>query len=133
MLRQAVLMTMLMLIAFPLAAGAQESPAPEGTEPAMAAEPEPMAEGGSDAATAAIDRGLNAYWRRNWSAAQVEFQAALDADPQSAAAAFYLGYAIYKQAELSPFHPDKERAKQMFARAFELDPTFSPTFQRSGN
>jgi TolA-binding protein len=118
MLRQAVLMTMLM--ALPLGARAQEE---------AAQEPVPM--GAPGTATEAIDRGLQAYWRRDWAGAQAEFQSALDADPTSAAAAFYLGYSIYKQAELRPFHPDKERAKQMFARAFELDPSFSPTFQRS--
>jgi tetratricopeptide (TPR) repeat protein len=136
MLRQAVLMTMLM--ALPFGALAQE---PEGFESASESSPEaeaaPGPAGGSEQAIAAIDRGLSAYWRRDWDGAQAQFQSALDADPQSAAATFYLGYAIYKQAEQRPFHPDKfhpgkERSKQMFARAFELDPAFTPTFQRSG-
>jgi Tfp pilus assembly protein PilF len=128
MQRRALLFAM--LIALPVGVRAQE-PAEEMATP-VAAEPasEPMA-GGSEMAREAIDRGLRAYWRHNWAGAQAEFQMALEADPQSAAAAFYLGYSIYKQAELRPFHPDKERAKQMFARAFELDPSFSPTFQRS--
>jgi len=127
MLKKAVLMTI--LLALPLAARAQESPAPEDV---AATEPAPTPAGGTEAAVEAIDRGLSAYWRHNWTAAQAEFQAALDADPQSAAAAFYLGYSIYKQYELRPFSPEKERAREMFARAFELDPTFSPTFKRSG-
>jgi len=127
--RRAVLIAILM--ALPLGARAQEPVTPEPVaEPAEA--PAAQRAGGGDAATAAIDRGLQAYWRHNWAGAQAEFQSALDADPTSAAAAFYLGYAIYKQAELRPFHPDKERARQMFARAFELDPGFVPTFKRSG-
>jgi tetratricopeptide (TPR) repeat protein len=133
MQRRALLFAM--LIALPVGVRAQEpaeEPAEEMATP-VAAEPasEPMA-GGSEMAREAIDRGLRAYWRHNWAGAQAEFQMALDADPQSAAAAFYLGYSIYKQAEFRPFHPDKERAKEMFARAFELDPTFAPTFQLSG-
>jgi Tfp pilus assembly protein PilF len=139
MLRQAVLMTVLM--ALPLGARAQEEAGHEPLTPDAVAEPalapEPSPAGAAELASAAIDRGLSAYWRHNWSAAQAEFQAALDADPNSAAAAFYLGYAFYKEAERRPFHPDKhhpgkQRAQEMFARAFELDPTFAPTFQRSG-
>lgn len=132
MLRLAVLSAILSFV--PFGALAQE-PAPEATavaqEPAAESAAGPAA-GSSDMAREAIDRGLSAYWRHDWDGAAAQFQIALDADPQSAAAAFYLGYAIYKGAEFRPFHPDKERAKELFARAFELDPTFSPTFKRSG-
>jgi len=38
------------------------------------------------------------------------------ADPSSAAANFYLGYTIYKIAEPKrPFHPDKQKAAELFA------------------
>jgi tetratricopeptide (TPR) repeat protein len=82
-------------------------------------------------AQSAIDRGLKAYWRLRFSAAEAEFQSAYELDPQSAAAAYYLGYSIYKQFEFRRFHAEKERAKQLFARAFELDPEFRPDFKPS--
>ena len=53
------------------------------------------------------------------------FLDATAADPCSAAAAYYLADAVYKRAEpLRPFHPDKQRAARLFARAYELDPGF---------
>ena len=128
-----------LIVAGSLAAGAspfaQEEPPvidPAAPEPAPLEEPalEPVAAPGG--AQAAIDRGLRAYWRLRFSEAEAEFRRARELDPQSAAAAFYLGYSIYKQVELRPFHPEKERAKEMFARAFELDPTFHPSFKPAG-
>ena len=47
--------------------------------------------------------------------------------PQSAAAHFYLAYTYYKIAEPTKrLTPDKQKAKEEFARAFELDPGFKP-------
>ena len=46
-----------------------------------------------------IDAGLRAFKKKHFKAAQGEFQKAVDADPQSAAANFYLGYSYYKIAE----------------------------------
>ena len=78
-----------------------------------------------------IDAGLNLYHRRQFTRAAAEFQKAADADPQSAAAAWYLAYTWYKIAEPKrPFHPDKQKAADMFAKAFQLDPTFKPTWGR---
>ena len=52
-------------------------------------------------------------------------------DPQSAAAAYYLGYTCYKMGEPSRrMNADKEKAKELFARAFSLDPAFRPTWGR---
>lgn len=104
---------------------AEPAPAVEAAEPA--AQPEAASSPGE--AQAAINSGLRAYWRKNFSAAEAEFRRAHELDPQSAAAAFYLGYSIYKQFEWRPFHPDKQRAKEMFGRAFELDPAFTPDFR----
>jgi tetratricopeptide (TPR) repeat protein len=74
-----------------------------------------------------IDAGRAAYRRRNFQEAQRHFQAAVDADPMSAAANFYLGYTVYKIAEPKhPFHPEKRRAAELFAKAYELDPRFVP-------
>lgn len=80
-----------------------------------------------------IDAGLKAFQRRRFSAAQADFQKAVDADPQNAAATFYLGYTYYKIAE--PSHrltPGKKRAAELFAKAFELNPAFRPVWGQKG-
>ena len=105
--------TLLMVLAMPL----QEAPAQEPqAAPETAAAP-------SMSADEHIQAGLAAYQRRRFSAARTHFQQAVDADPNSAAAHYYLGYTIYKIAEPKrPFHPDKKRAADLFAKAYELDP-----------
>jgi Tfp pilus assembly protein PilF len=81
------------------------------------------------AAQAAIDAGLAQFRRRHFARAEAEFQKAVEADPESAAAHFYLGYTIYKIAEPKrPFHPDKQKAAALFAKAYELDPSFQPVW-----
>lgn len=85
----------------------------------------------SSGAEAEIEAGLAAFRRLRFQQAEKHFQAAVEADPQSAAATFYLAYTVYKIAEPKrPFHPDKQRAAQLFARAYELDPTFRPVWAR---
>ena len=80
-------------------------------------------------AAASIDAGIAAFKKRHFKAARAEFEKAVAADPQSAAAAFYLGYTYYKLGEPSKHvNADKERAKELFAKAFSLDPTFRPTW-----
>jgi tetratricopeptide (TPR) repeat protein len=119
-----------------VAAVPQEAPEPvsavgaaEETS-APAPEPAPAVAASPGDARAAINSGLRAYWRLNFAAAEAEFRRAHELDPQSAPAAFYLGYSIYKQYEFRRFHPEKQRAKEMFARAFELDPGFVPDFKQ---
>ena len=94
----------------------------------------PAAKAAAPAATpagAAIDAGIAAFKKRRFAAARAEFEKALAADPQSAAAAYYLGYTHYKLGEPSRrMNADKERAKELFAKAFALDPTFRPTWGR---
>jgi hypothetical protein len=71
--------------------------------------------------------GLRAYWRLHFSEAEGHFQAAVDADPRSAAALYYLGYTVYKIAEPKRANdPGKQRAAVLFARAYEIDPGFTP-------
>jgi hypothetical protein len=71
--------------------------------------------------------GMKAYWRLHFQEAEGHFQAAVDADPRSAAALYYLGYTVYKIAEPKrPNDPGKQRAAGIFARAYEIDPTFTP-------
>ena len=73
------------------------------------------------------DAGRAAFRRHHFQEAQQRFQAAVDADPTSGAAYFYLGYTVYKIAEPKhPFHPEKRHAAELFAKAYELDPTFVP-------
>jgi tetratricopeptide (TPR) repeat protein len=83
----------------------------------------------SGVSQAALDAGFAAFKRRRFAEAEVDFRKAMEADPASAGPYFYLGYTYYKLAERKrPFHPDKEKAKQMFAKAYEMDPTFRPVW-----
>ena len=51
------------------------------------------------------------------------------ADPNSAAAHYYLGYTIYKIAEPKRHDsPGKKEAAAEFAKAYELDPAFKPVW-----
>jgi hypothetical protein len=71
--------------------------------------------------------GLAAYRRLHFQEAAGHFQAAVDADPHSAAALYYLGYTVYKIAEPKrPNDPGKRVAAGLFARAYEIDPAFAP-------
>ncbi len=80
-----------------------------------------------------IQAGLTAYRKRRFKQAETEFRRAVEADPQSAAAHFYLGYSIYKQAEpRRPNHPGKQQAAEHFAKAYELDPAFKPAWRSRG-
>jgi len=78
---------------------------------------------------ASLDAGLAAFKKRHFTQAEVDFRKALDADPTSAAPYFYLGYTYYKLCEKKrPFHPDKQKAKDMFAKAYAIDPAFRPVW-----
>ena len=100
--------------------------APPATEPESA-----PASPTAASATAYIDAGLSAFRARRLPAARAAFENAVTADPGSAAAAFYLGYTLYKLGEPSRrMNANKERARELFAKAFGLDPQFRPTFGR---
>lgn len=96
--------------------------------------PPPTAEAGaapSSAAAAHLEAGIAAFKKRRFAAARSEFEKAQEADPQSAAAAYYLGYTFYKLGEPSRrMNANKEKARELFAKAFALDPTFAPTWGR---
>jgi tetratricopeptide (TPR) repeat protein len=119
--------------AAPLPASEEPLP-PLATEPApaLAAEPTPATGPASTPSSAIqehIDAGLKAFIRGRFSQAQGEFEKAYNLDSQSAAAAFYLGYACYKLGEPSRrMDPDKTRAKELFAQAYTLDPAFVPVW-----
>jgi tetratricopeptide (TPR) repeat protein len=85
--------------------------------------------------TAEEDRaaGLAAYKTLYFQAAEKYFQAAVDADPGSAAALYYLGYTVYKIAEPKrPNDPGKHRAAELFARVYRIDPGFTPGWGARG-
>ncbi len=117
---------LLMVLAMPVQeAPAQEAPAPEAQAAETAAS--------SMSADDHIQAGLAACQRRRFAAARTHFQQAVDADPNSAAAHFYLGYTIYKIAEPKRANsPGKQEAAGHFARAYELDPAFVPAWRRRG-
>ena len=94
----------------------------------MPQEPPRAAEG---PAASAIAAGQAAFKKRRFRAAQADFEKAVAADPQSAAAAFYLGYTCYKLGEPSRrMNENKEKAKELFAKAYTLDPAFAPDWGR---
>jgi tetratricopeptide (TPR) repeat protein len=85
--------------------------------------------------TAEEDRaaGLAAYGKLHFQEAERHFQAAVDADPGIAAALYYLGYTVYKIAEPKrPNDPGKRRAAELFARAYQIDPGFTPGWGARG-
>lgn len=108
-----------LLFAAALAPGLQDPAAPRPDPPA------------ADAATsqAEIDQGLALFKRKRFAAAKKHFQSAVDANPNDAAATFYLAYTVYKIAEPKrPFHPEKQQAAELFDKAYELDPNFKPVW-----
>ena len=100
---------------------------PAAAEPAAAQPAAEAAPAGS--ASDAIQAGLAAFAKRRFSVARSDFEKAVAADPQSAAAHFYLGYTIYKIAEPKKHDsPGKHEAAEQFAKAYELDPNFKPVW-----
>lgn len=76
-----------------------------------------------------IADGIALYKKRRFRAAADEFRKAVDADPASAAAQYYLGYTLYKIGEPTRrLTPEKQESRDHFAKAFELDPQFRPTW-----
>jgi tetratricopeptide (TPR) repeat protein len=123
-----------MIVVASLAAGPQalEAQEPPGTEDVSAQEETQALEGGLGlAAEEAIERGLAAFARRRYQAAEADFREAVAADPESAAAAFYLGYTLYKIAEPTRrLTPEKQEAAELFRKAFDLNPSFRPVWAR---
>jgi tetratricopeptide (TPR) repeat protein len=101
------------------------TPAAQETEAPSAQEAQP------GVAEDAIEAGLDSFARRRYRKAAEQFREALTADPDSAAAAFYLGYSLYKIAEpTARLTPEKRDAAEMFAKAFDLDPEFRPVWAK---
>jgi tetratricopeptide (TPR) repeat protein len=103
--------------------------APKPAEPAAAEPAADTAAAPAGSASDAIQAGLAAFAKRRFSEARSDFERAVAADPQSAAAHFYLGYTIYKIAEPKKHDsPGKHEAAEHFAKAYELDPNFKPVW-----
>lgn len=110
-----------LLIAAALAPGTQDPAAAPPEQPAAAVD--------AGANRSHIDEGLAAFKHKRFAAAKRHFQAAVDADPNDAAATFYLAYTVYKIAEPKrPFHPEKQQAAELFDKAYQLDPNFKPVW-----
>ena len=110
-----------------------------GTEPAPPIMEEPALPTGLEASEVPappslavqehIDAGLKQFVRGRFSSARTEFEKAYEADPDSAATAFYLGYACYKLGEPSlRMNDNKQKARDLFAKAYRLDPAFQPVW-----
>jgi tetratricopeptide (TPR) repeat protein len=100
--------------------------APQAPPPAATA---PQAPAATSATDPYLSAGIAAFKKRRFAAARAEFEKAETANPQSAAAAYYLGYTFYKLGEPSRrMNANKEKAKELFAKAFSLDPAFTPTW-----
>ncbi len=127
-----------MLLA-PIVLAAAFLPVPQEAPPPVAPSPQnpPSAVKAADLpATSAspaqphLDAGLAAFKKRRFAQAETEFRKAMEADPQSAAAAFYLGYTYYKLAEPKRHDsPGKQKALDLFSKAYALDPEFKPVWQ----
>ena len=121
-------MTLLATLLLSALAPSQELPPTDS-----ASRPAAVTSSDTTGATVAIEAGLAAYKRRHFAEAETSFRHALEADPKNAAAAYYLGYAIYKRVEKHRNHPDKARALEYFDKAFTLDPTFRPNWGVAGS
>lgn len=96
-----------------------------------AALPAASAAPSAESADVSIQMGLKAFRHHRFAQAEIDFRRAMEAEPSSAAATFYLAYTYYKMVEPKrPFHPGKQKAAELFARAYELDPTFKPVWNR---
>jgi Tfp pilus assembly protein PilF len=114
-------MTLPLLLLTLLAVPAQET----------AVQPEPVVTSAPIPATPSIATGLELFRKRRFRQAEAEFQKAVEADPQNAAAHFYLGYTLYKISEPTKrLTAEKQRAAEEFARAYALDPLFQPVWAR---
>lgn len=106
---------------------------PSPQDPAATPSTQASAAAPSASASDDIHAGLEAFRRRRFTQARSAFERAVAADPQSAAAHYYLGYTIYKIAEPKRHDsPGKKEAAEHFAKAYELDPGFRPVWGRRG-
>jgi hypothetical protein len=92
--------------------------------------PEPARAGGDLAATSTADPAPPPASPRLAAALAARAESRRWPRPtRRAAAAYYLGYTFYKIGEPSRrMNANKEKAKELFAKAFSLDPAFSPTW-----
>ena len=103
------------------------APAPQ--DPPATAPAAPTAAPSGASASEEIQAGLNAFAKHRLTAARAAFERAVAADPQSAAAHYYLGYTIYKIAEPKRHDsPGKKEAAEEFAKAYQIDPAFKPVW-----
>lgn len=121
-MRRSLTMTCLLggLLSLSVAAPGQDAPSAENN----------LSVAPANSAEQHIAAGLASYLRRRFPEAERHFRTAVDADPRSASAHYYLAYSIYKIAESKkPNDPGKHRAAEEFAKAYEIDPGFQPAWR----
>lgn len=102
----------------------ESSPTPSATDSPMSLTESPMAPPDSEQLAsvptdAEFNQGLSIYQKQDFAAAVSSLEAAVRANPQSADAYFYLGYALYK---LKRF----DESRLAFAQAYQLQPDYRP-------
>jgi TolA-binding protein len=95
----------------PAAISAEQPTAPSPASEAAAAAPEPTG--------AALSRALSAYEKQDFATAADAFKSAIDEDPTSVQAHYYLGYALYK---LKRF----DESRVAFTQAYQLQSNYLP-------
>lgn len=102
--------------AMPAAPMAAPEAAPAAAAPAGTAQPVPQA---APRLSPAVTAALNAYYHGDYTGAANRLHAAAAADPADPAAPYFLGYTYYRLGDFA-------KARTAFARAYQVDPHFSP-------
>lgn len=78
------------------------------------------------AASAHIEKGINHLKSKNYDGAIKEFEESAAVSPD-AEPYYYLGYAYYMKAKKSNDPESRKKSMENFAKAFELNPNFTPS------
>jgi tetratricopeptide (TPR) repeat protein len=121
MLTPLLTLTGAVIISASLAASAQETPPESPAAPTLPVELPIDTAMAAPAETTGdpLKEGLSVYQKQDFTAAVSNFEAALRANPESADAYFYLGYALYK---LKRF----DESRLAFTQAYQLHPDYWP-------
>jgi Flp pilus assembly protein TadD len=96
---------------------AQEAAAPDAAKAETQAMPAQPAQ--TPAMTAAVAAALNDYYHGDYMGAADRLNAAAALNPADPAAPYFLGYTYYRMGEFA-------KSRAAFARAYKVDPHFSP-------
>lgn len=73
----------------------------------------------TDAAKQHFNAGLGLYFKLDYKNAIKEFEEATQIDPENANAYYFMGYSYYRLK-------DMQKAREVFAQAYEVDSKYSP-------